>query len=168
VQVANLLVAGVLCAAVAAGLARVRASRGTRLGWVLVGAAGVGLLGSGAFLTDPVSGYPPGTPDLLTAYSSTEAMLHDLFSVPVFLGLPLAALAYAWAFWRARARGWALASAAAGLAMAVAFVLASAAFAQTPGLVPFGGLLQRLAIVAGLGWLSALSLRALADQPGPA
>ena len=160
-QVANFLVAGVLCGAAAVGLARAPLGVRTRIGPVLVGAVGVGLLGSGAFLTDPVSGYPPGTPDMLLEYSSVETALHDLFAVPVFLGLPAAALAYGRAFRRAGERGWAVYSAATGLAMIPAFVLASAGFAQVPALVATGGLFQRLTIGIGLAWLTALCVRAL-------
>jgi hypothetical protein len=168
VQVVNFVTAGVLCGAAAVGLARAPLTVRTRIGPILVGGAALGLLGSGAFLTDPVSGYPPGTPDLLVSHSSTETMLHDLFAIPVFLGLPAAALAYGWAFRRAGDRGWATYSTASGLGMLATFVLTSAAFAQAPALVEFGGLLQRLTITIGLGWLTAVSLRALTAASEPA
>ncbi len=101
IQMANFMVAGVLYLALATGvlLARREQTVGPRSGAILIGAVGVGLLGSGAFITDPVSGYPPGTPDLLTSYTTSGA-LHDAFSVPVFLGLPAAAVTYAWWFLR--------------------------------------------------------------------
>jgi hypothetical protein len=167
VQVANFLVAGGLCGAAAVGLARARVPGRSPTGAALVGAVGVGLLGSGAFPTDPVSGYPPGTPDLLARHSSTTALLHDLFGVPVFLGLPAAALVHARAFRRAGQRRWATASAASGLAMLPLFVLTSAAFAQAPRLVAVGGLLQRATITLGLGWLTAVCARALDASPPP-
>ena len=50
-----------------------------------------GLIGAGAFVTDPISGYPPGTPDI-PAGRSTSGVLHDLLSVPTFIGVPAAAL----------------------------------------------------------------------------
>ena len=165
VQVANFLVAGVLCTAAAAGLARAPHGLRTRLGPLLVGAVGVGFLGSGAFVTDPVSGYPPGTPDMLLEHSSTETALHDLFALPVFLGLPAAALVYGWAFRRAGERGWAAYSTASGLAMIPAFVLASAGFAQVPAVVAVAGLCQRLVVGIGLAWLTAMSVRALQAAP---
>jgi hypothetical protein len=52
--------------------------------------------------------------------------------------------------------------------MLATFVLTSAAFAQAPALVEFGGLLQRLTITIGLGWLTAVSLRALTAASEPA
>jgi hypothetical protein len=40
-------------------------------------------------------------------------------------------------------------------------VLSGAGFGQSPGLVPVAGLLQRVSIITGLTWLTALSARAL-------
>src|SRR5579863_9741898 len=66
VQTANFAVAGTLVLAGAAGLERAGdLALSTRTGRVLIGAAGVGLIGAAVFATDPVSGYPPGTPDEL-------------------------------------------------------------------------------------------------------
>ena len=45
--------------------------------------------------------------------------------------------------------------------MVAAFGLASAAFAQTPALVRFGELPQRVAVGSGFGWLSALAVDAI-------
>jgi hypothetical protein len=39
--------------------------------------------------------------------------------------------------------------------------LAGEGFGQSPRLVNVGGLFQRVSIIAGFGWLSALSVRAL-------
>jgi hypothetical protein len=138
-QRANFAVAGTLLLAGAAGLGR----RGR-----LVGAAAVGLLGAGAFRTDPVLGYPPGEP----AERKPEGKVHDLFGVPVFLGIPAAAFVEAH---RGRG-GWRLASAASGAGMLGLFVLAGGGFAGRP--VP-GGLYQRLSLGIGLGWVTALMLR---------
>jgi hypothetical protein len=132
-----------------------------RLGTVLVGAAAVGLVGAGVFLTDPISDYPPGTPDRLTGYSSLGAFLHDVFSAPVFLGLPVAALSWARAFHRQGSRRWALYSLCCAAAMVVTFVLAAAGFARTPALVDYGGLLQRVSVTIGTGWLTTVAAATL-------
>jgi hypothetical protein len=59
----------------AAGLSRSPDPAGSsRLSSAVLGATGVGLLGSAAFRTDPVSGYPPGTPDAPTKNTATGAM----------------------------------------------------------------------------------------------
>src|SRR6185295_12186986 len=64
-QTANFIVTGLLLLAFAVGLRRALQPRGgSWWGPVLVGAVGLGLLGAGLFVTDPLSGYPPGTPAL--------------------------------------------------------------------------------------------------------
>ena len=162
IQTANFVVAGCLYGAFAVGLGLSgrRPSR-NRLGAGLVGAAAAGLVGAGAFTTDPVSGYPPGTPDALPGYSGTPAALHDLLSVPTFLGLPAAAAVYARAFAHTGATGWARCSAATAVIMLANVGLASAAFSQAPTLVANGGLYQRAAVTTGFAWLTALALHSL-------
>jgi hypothetical protein len=164
-QVANFLMAGTLYLAFAAGLWRApRAAVVTRAGVILIAAAAVGLLGSGVFITDPVSGYPPGTPHAPGAYSTTGA-LHDLFAIPIFLGIPGAQIVFGYRFFRRRNSRWALYSIGSAVAMLVALGLTNAAFSQAPGLVDFGGLLQRITISIGFAWLTALAIHALAAIP---
>ena len=159
-QTANFLVAGFLYLAGAVGLARgPGAAGGTRAGSVLVGSAATGLIGAGAFVTDPVSGYPPGTSERQASYTRSGA-LHDAFSAPTFLGLPMAQVLFARAFIRDRARGWAWYSGMTAAVMSITFVLASAAFGQVRRLVAYGGLFQRVSVVAGFSWLTAISIRA--------
>ena len=66
-----------------------------------------------------------------------HGLVHDLFAVPTFVGWPIACF--------------------------VMFVLTNAAFAQTPGLVEFGGLFQRVTIVIGFTWLTALGAATLVN-----
>ena len=157
--------AGALVLAGAAGLARAgdrAASR--RAAPALIGAAGAGLIGSAVFTTDPVSGYPPGTPDVLTQPSRTGTA-HNLTAVPVFIGLPAAALACAWRSWRAGQHRFGLYSAGTAVTMLAAMALAGAGFGQSPRLVSLGGLFQRASIITGFAWLTALSARALRRTP---
>ena len=59
IQTANFAVTGMLMLAGALGLSRAAADTARpRSGSAFLAAAGVGLLGSAAFVTDPVSGYP--------------------------------------------------------------------------------------------------------------
>jgi hypothetical protein len=160
VQQANFCLNGILYLAFAAGLVRTQGRHCAPLtGIVLVAAAGVGQIGAGIFTTDPVSGYPPGTDLVLAGYSSTEALMHDVAAVPVFLGIPAATLIWARASARHQCRGWALYSGATAVIGLAGFALTSAAFAQAPALAPVGGLLQRLTVGTGMIWLSALAIR---------
>jgi hypothetical membrane protein len=158
VQIANFLVTGMLVVAFAFGLRLARRRAGGGI-WapLLIGLAGVGMIGAGVFLPDPISGYPPGTP-MLAPEPTTSGAMHYLFSTPVFLGLPAACCVVAYRFATSGRSGWACYSVATGAAFLTGFVLTSNAFAQNPTLVPIGGLLQRITLTIGMAWLTALAL----------
>ena len=119
-----------------------------------------GLLGAGVFVTDPVSCYPPGAPDRLSGYSWHGA-LHDLFSGPAFVALAAACFVFGRRGAGRGERGWAVYSAISGLVFVIAFVLSSAGFGQAAGLVDLAGLLQRVAVAVGFGWLTLLAVHLL-------
>ncbi|MFI5066649.1 MAG: DUF998 domain-containing protein, partial [Streptosporangiales bacterium] len=165
IQAGNFAVAGMLVLAGAAGLARAGdPAASSRAAPALIGAAGAGLLCSAVFTTDPVSGYPPGTPDALTRPSRAGAA-HNLAAIPVFAGLPAAALACGGRSWRAGQRGFGLYSAGTAVTMLATMALAAAGFGQSPRLANLGGLFQRASILTGFAWLTALSARALQHAP---
>ena len=129
-QRVNFVVAGVLYSCAGAGLGRSANRRaGPHAVPALVAGVGVGLIGSGMFVTDPVGGFPPRTPggaSLEDASSGTTAptlagRLHNLFAIPVFTGIPVAAMASAATAVRSRDYSWAGYSAASGLAMVGSF-----------------------------------------------
>jgi Protein of unknown function (DUF998) len=167
IQAANFTVAGTLFLAGAAGLAGADDASAGQPAPALIGAAGAGLIAAAVFTTDPVSGYPPGTPDALTR-PSRAGIAHNLAAVPVFLALPAAALTCGWRCWRAGQRGFGLYSASSGAAMLASLVLAGVGFGQSPRFVSRGGLFQRVSIITGFGWLAALSARALRRTPATA
>ena len=169
VQIANFAVTGGLYLCFAVGLSRTLGARiRTRLGPVLLGAGAVGMLGAAAFRTDPVSGYPPGTPDRPTR-ASTLGVLHDLFSVPTFSASQLLGWPSAVRFSGLESAAGRY-SAASGLGMLAAFALASLGFSQQHGpaarhFVEIGGALQRASIAIGVAWLTSLAARALIEPP---
>jgi len=157
VQVANFATTGMLYVAASAELARSPGqATGGRIAAAALGATGLGLLGSAVFRTDPVSGYPPETPDAPAEITATGTM-HTVAALPIFLGIPAAAFACAWRFHRGGRPGWAAYSAVTGASMLASIGLAGAGFSQDPRLVNYAGLFQRTAIVTGLSWLTALS-----------
>ncbi len=160
VQIANFLVAGALSLAFAVGLRRsLRPGPGAAAGPVLIAVWGVGLLGAGVFATDPVSGYPAGTPRIPDT-PSWHGVLHDmLFSLPGFACFAAVMLVFAYAFARRHAPGWAVYSGLSGVTFLVLFFLASAGFSQDPRWVSTAGLLQRLTVGIGWLWLTALAVR---------
>ena len=171
-QRANFMLAGGLYCVAARGLAR-SSSRGVGPAVVpsLMFAAGVGLIGSGVFVTDPVAGFPPehapaGAIDAIAEAAPTRSgQLHNLCAIPIFVGLPVAALVGASSAVRRREYRWAAYCAGSAVGMAGACALFGAAFGGAPTLVPHGGLFQRISIATGFGWLSALSFRALRPVP---
>jgi Protein of unknown function (DUF998) len=165
-QRANFIVAGVLYCVAAQGLAQSpKKAVGSSVVPAIVLAAGVGLIGSGLFVTDPVAGFPPSelTPNGVVAQAAPtrSGTLHNLCAIPIFLGIPAAAAICAGSGVRRRELQWAAYCAGSAITMVGMSALFGAAFAGAPRLAARGGVLQRLSIATGFGWLSALSLRAL-------
>jgi Protein of unknown function (DUF998) len=67
IQIANLVLSGLMTVAAAVGMGRALRVLGDGPGGAwgprLVAGYGVGLVGAGVFVADPMDGYPPGTPD---------------------------------------------------------------------------------------------------------
>jgi Protein of unknown function (DUF998) len=165
IQRTTFVVTGLLMLAFTVGLRGALQPRGgSRWGRLLVGAFAIGLIGAGLFVTGPLSGYPTGTPGR-PLERSAAGILHDLFGVPVFLGLPAACFVFARRFAQWGERGWAVYSAATGIVFAAGFVLTSAAFGQAERLVAFGGLLQRTTLSVGWTWLTLLALHLAQQRP---
>ena len=81
IQIANFLITGSLILAFSVALRQILLGpSGSVWGPVLIGLVGVGLIGAGLFVTDPLNGYPPGTP-LIPTERTTHGILHDLFGV---------------------------------------------------------------------------------------
>ncbi|MGO9956895.1 MAG: DUF998 domain-containing protein [Solirubrobacteraceae bacterium] len=119
-----------------------------------------------------VGGFPPSPrehadPDRTRSVAPTRGVrLHNLCAIPIFAGIPVAALMCATSAARRGEYRWASYSAGSAVAMTSAFVLFGAAFGGAPRLAGQGGVFQRISIMAGFGWLSALSLRALQPAAG--
>lgn len=162
IQIANFLVAGALTLVFAVGLRRsLKPGPGAAVGPVTVAGWGVGLIGAGIFLADPVSGYPTGTPASPDP-PSWHGTLHDLaFSLPGFACFATAMLVFVLAFARRRAPWWAIYSALSGIAFLVLLFLSNAGFSQDPRWVSTAGLLQRLTVGVGWLWLTLLAARQL-------
>lgn len=162
-QIANFLVCGVLTLCFAIGLQRVlRTGKGAV--WVprLLGIFSVALIIVGIFITDPGLGYPPGSP--ANGLQSLHGAIHGV--VGGFIVSPMLAAAIfvmvrrfagdpAW-------RGWALYSLVSGIVLLVFFLGAViVAGLDQNGILPASpaGLLQRIGIITGWGWIALLALR---------
>ena len=150
-QRTNFIVTGALYSCAAAGLARSDRPRAVP---ALVAGVGIGLIGSGVFVTDYVG-------DVVPTERTRAGLIHDLFGIPVFAGIPIAGLVSATAAARRRDYRWAAYSAGSSAAMVGSFALMGAAIRGQPRFRGKSGVFQRISIVTGFGWLSALALRGL-------
>jgi len=156
VQVVNFLFCGACVIAFAIG-ARGMLDHGLAATWGpgLLGVFGAALIVAGAFASDPVLGYPPGT----TGVQSVHGIVHGIAGLISFTSLAAAAFVFS----RRLAGGWRIFSLATGTIVVVFFVLATfGCGCWSPTSVPTGwpvGLLQRIAVVTGWGWTALLALR---------
>ena len=166
-QVANFLITGLLTLALAYGLRDALQSRGGSKWTVIwITAIGIGFLGAGLFVTDPVNGYPSGTPALLMQ-PTVLGRLHRLFSALVFFGLPGAGFTAARLFARNGEHTWATYSRFSATAFLVMFVMSSVGFAQVEPFVNYAGLLQRITLIIGLAWMTFLPIYLLNHPLAP-
>jgi hypothetical membrane protein len=145
IQVTNFIITGLLLLAFAFAMKS-----------KLIGSVAIGLIGAGIFSTDPVYGYPEDQP-LRLAQFTMHGHLHDLFSLPVFICLPITCFVFRRYFITAGKRICANYSLITGLFMLVTFILAGMGFKQFPLLVDYAGIFQRLSIMSGGAWLSILA-----------
>ncbi|OBJ47856.1 hypothetical protein A9W95_05840 [Mycobacterium sp. 1423905.2] len=172
-QRTNFIVTGIFYLCAAAGLGGVDRRRvGPRIVPALAAGAGVGLIGSGVFVTDYVGTLLSDVPNdeqrnptrSATNRPTRAGRLHDLFGMPVFAGIPLAGLISAGTAVRNRDYRWAWYSAGSSTMMAGSLLALAAAIRGAPGLRARSGLVQRISLVIGLGWLSCVSLRGLTSS----
>lgn len=164
-QVLTFLVSGALIIWFAASLrGELSTGPGAIAGPILVGFVGVGLLIAGVFSTPPAFGYPPGTPDGFPSDLPASAYLHVTGALVAFGGLILAPVAMTRRFLRDGSTGWATYSVLTALVVLV-FQLAETTDASgRPMFTDLLGLVQRVALCAGLVWQSAIAARYLRRQ----
>ena len=103
VQVVTFVLCGLMTVAAGVGMGRswrsLGGGRGTVWGPRLVAVYGVGLVGAGVFVADPMNGFPPGTPDGPPAGATVGGVGHVVAGGLGFLALVVACLvtATAWA-----------------------------------------------------------------------
>jgi hypothetical protein len=169
-QRTNFILAGVLYSCAAVGLGRSDRRRiGPRAVPALIAGVGIGLIGSGLFVTDYVGDLLDkgpgeknrGQADGATTRPTRTGQMHNLCGIPVFAGIPIAGLASAATAVHSRDYRWAFYSAGSSMVMACGLRLFGAAIRGQSRLGGKSGIFQRISIATGLGWLSALSLRGL-------
>jgi hypothetical protein len=160
IQVANFVVTGLLAIAAAAGMKRVlRSGRGGTWGPLLVGIFGLGYVGAGLFVPDPMNGFPPGTPNGLPSSVSWHSWMHLVSGSLGFLALIGACFVFARRFAGLGQRGWMGFSVITGIVVLAAVAGISSGSQQAAVIIAFFG-----AGVFGLAWVSAVSIRLIAES----
>ena len=148
IQIANFVLIGVGMLAFAVG---VYETLDTGVGALLLAIFGLAMIGAGAFVMDPMRGYPPGTPSGTPAELTWHAQVHEVMGPVAFLAIFGACLAVA-----ARLDGpWRLytvLTASGGLVLTFATALAWRRDA------PRTGLIQRALIVVYCCWIVVLGI----------
>jgi hypothetical protein len=153
IQIANFLLSGALVVACAVGLRRtLRSGRGTTWAPRLIGGFGVGLIAAGAFVADPMDGFPVGTPVGAAEHVSWHGVLHFVVAGLAFLSLVAACLVLARRFASLGRRGWAAYSAATGVVFLAAFFGLASGSTQAAVVLAFV-----VAIVLAWTWIAAVS-----------
>jgi hypothetical protein len=152
VQVANLVLTGLMTVAFAIGVGRaVPTGRGARWAPRLLAAYGVSLVAAGAFREDPALGFPSGTPQG-AGEISWHGILHFVAGGLGFACLALACLALARRYAVLGRRGWAAFSAL----TAVVFLAGFAMVASGQGSV-VANLAFTAAVVLVWAWMTAVA-----------
>lgn len=157
IQSSIFIVTGLLTIAFATGMRSSLAQEASKWAPIFTAVTGVGLIGAGLFVTDPMNGYLLGTP-LIPMQFTITGRLHRLFSAFFFLGLPLVTFNLVRWFARWKNTPWSLYSVTSGITFLATFVIASAALLQAGALAELAGLFQRLAITTGWLWITLFAI----------
>lgn len=155
IQIANLVISGILTIAGAAGIRRaLLQGRGRAWGPRLLAVYGLSLVAAGVLVADPALGFPLGTPDGPPVEVTWQGIGHFVAGGIGFLALIVACFVFARRFAALGRRGWAVWSAATGVIFFAAFAGISSGN-QAPAInMAFG-----VAVVAAWTWITALCVR---------
>jgi len=162
IHISLLVASGLLTVLGAAGMSRaLGGGRGGTWGPLLLGVYGLGLIGAGVFVADPVNGFPSGLPAGTYGDVSLHGLLHFVFGGVGFLGLIAACFVFARRFAVLGERGWAVFSMATGVLYFAAFFGIAAGSQQGGSVLTLVVLAFTVAVVLAWAWISALEARLL-------
>jgi hypothetical membrane protein len=170
-QVANFIICGLLTLCFAVGFRQaLHSGRGSVWGPIMLGIFGVALIVAGIFVTDPSLGYPAGTHS--SGPQTLHGTIHGVAGLIAFTSLAIASFVMTRRFasdpnWK----GWALYSFITGFVVIVFFIAATTVSAlDENGVLPGSptGLLQRVAIIVGWGWVALVAIKILRSMRSPA
>jgi len=157
IQITNFLLTGLLVIAGASGMRRPlkdgQENHGKTWGPLLITIYGLGLIGAGIFIADPMNGFPPGTP--ANAHTiSMHGLLHLATGGIGFLALIAACFVFARRFAALKQPGWAAYSIATGVIFLVSFAGIASGSSQAPIVLGFW-----IGVILAFAWISVMSAR---------
>ena len=157
IQITNLIVSGLMTVAAGVGMRRalrvLGAGRGAVWGPRLVAAYGLGLVGAGIFVADPMNGFPRGTPDGPPAVVTVGGIGHLVFGALGFLCLVAGCLLIARHYAAQRRTGMAWFSRATGVLFLIAFIGTASGSASPVIVLGFW-----IAVILAWSWLAVVSI----------
>ena len=150
IQTANFVITGLMVVAAAVGFGRALGGKPRALTWFLAG-FGLCMIMAAVFPSDPMDGFPPGTPEGPPASISTTGLVHFASGALGFACLAISCFIAAWTMSRRRAPSFAWLSLFSGLAVVLGF-FGGMAF-------PWGIWGIWFAVVEGWAWLAIMSAR---------
>ncbi|HXY30502.1 MAG TPA: DUF998 domain-containing protein [Gemmatimonadaceae bacterium] len=163
IQIGSFIVSGALVVAFAIGVRRALAPGRTATGGPrLLAMYGLGMIGAGIFVADPMDGFPPGTPPGPPVAPSWHGPLHFVAGGIGFFALIAACFVFARRFAADGEGGWAGFSLATGILFLVGF-MGIASGVKSPWVV----LGFTATVVLVWVWIGALSLRLRATLATP-
>jgi hypothetical protein len=161
VQTANFVVSALMVLAAVVGLARVDAERSRGMRAALVAYA-LGMIAAALFPTDPIDGFPPGTPLGVPTTMSTSGLVHLVAGAVSFIAMAIACWGGSRTMSKRGERALSRFSLLAGFVVFFGF-FGGAAFSSSVGGV--AGIW--LAVVMGWAWLAIVSRYYYRAAPNP-
>jgi hypothetical protein len=154
IQIANFMVTGLMVIAFAVGLRRALAG-GPGANWapVLLAVYGLGLIGAGIFVADPMNGFPPGTPAVKPMGISFHGIMHIVAAGIGFLGFVAACFVLARRFAGQNMRAWSACSVITGVVFLAAFAGIASGSSSSLVVLAFWA-----ALILAWGWMAALGV----------
>lgn len=165
IQIGNFLLSGLLTIAGAVGMRRaLQGGRGATWGPILIGVYGLGLIGAGIFVADPILGFPPGTPENAHTMSG-HGLLHFITGGIGFLAFIAACFVLASWFSSLGQKGWATYSRITGVFFFAAFFGIASGSQQGDAILVFVTLAFTAAVVLAWTWISLVEIRLMKENP---
>ncbi|MFI5282043.1 MAG: DUF998 domain-containing protein [Candidatus Dormibacterales bacterium] len=161
IQIANFVVTGLMVVACAAGIRRALAGgRSAVWGPTLLAVYGIGMIGAGIFVADPMNGFPIGAPAGRPDVITLHGMLHIVSAGFGFLAFVAACFVLARRFAGQNKQGWARFSMVTGVLFLAAFAGLASGSSSPVVVIAFWA-----ALLLAWAWLGSVAVHLYRNVP---